>query len=567
MSVLDSARQYLAAGFSVIPCRPGDKHPALTAWQRYQQHKPTDAELIRWFGNGQASNLAIVTGAVSGLVVLDVDGREGQNSIQGRELPRTACVRTSRGIHYYFRHPACQVRNFVGKLPGLDLRGDGGYVVAPPSRHASGDVYHWEVPLSAGLAELPIWLAELLDKRQMVPARDASPGWLARTLQGVSQGQRNDTAIRVAGYLRRHGVDNDAILAILRAWNQLNRPPLDDAELTRVVASASRMEGPERGVELFTLGQLRNITSGVTWEWRNWVPKGAITTLVSKPGVGKTLLACALACAKVQGGRWPDSTQAKQGRVLYLDAEAGAGELSEKFAYVGLGGDHSDLALAYSAHGGFLCADVDWTGIEEAWLSFGPDLVIVDPLTGHHRRDASSGPAMRSFYARLMDLAQQNSAAVVVLHHLRKRSLLDGEEIDLDRVRDSSDITAASRSVLALQEMESGDLKLISLKSNFASKPEPLRIRKGADGLMYLGEIEDRDTKTEVEKAAAWLAVLLVGGPKSAKEVELLAVEKGIPERTLRRAKSKAGIDSRRTPEGWVWQLPGTEVASEDTSM
>jgi hypothetical protein len=556
MNTLDFARQYLSLGFSVVPCVPRGKRPAVP-WQEYQTRKPSDAELVQWFGNGQeSSNIGVVCGSGSGVIVLDVDAG-GEASLTGKELPPTPCVTTGgRGWHYYFRHPGGTVRNFARKLPGLDLRGDGGLVVAPPSVHPSGAVYEWAVPLDAvPLADAPAWLLALLDKPRLT---DAKPGgWLTESLAGVSEGQRNDAAIRLAGRFRRAGLSSNETLAILRLWNDRNKPPLPDAELCQVSASASKMDGPERTVQLFTLGQLREVTSSVLWEWRDWIPKGAVTTLVSKPGVGKTLLSCALTCGKVRGGVWPDNTPATPGRVLYLDAEAGAGELSEKFCYVGLSGEHRDLALAYGERGGFLCADVDWQGIEDAWLSFGPELVFVDPLTGHHRRDASSGPAMRSFYARLMDLAQQTGAAVVVLHHLRKRGLFDGEEIDLDRVRDSSDITAASRSVLALQEMESGDLKLSSLKSNFASKPEPLRIRKGADGLLYVGQIEDAEQKTVVEQAAAWLAVLLGGGPKKARDVETLAAEKGITARALRRGKVRAGIVSTKGQDGWTWSLPG----------
>ncbi|MER3407680.1 MAG: DNA primase, partial [Nitrososphaera sp.] len=104
------------------------------------------------------------TGAVSGLVVLDVDG----NDDVGRPFPDTPTARTRSGHHWYFAHPGGQVPNAVRLLPGLDVRGDGGYVVAPPSEHPSGQRYTWvegRSPWNLPPAPLPDWLRELLSDR------------------------------------------------------------------------------------------------------------------------------------------------------------------------------------------------------------------------------------------------------------------------------------------------------------------------------------------------------------------------------------------------------------------
>lgn len=149
-------------GLSLIPIKPGSKIP-LVKWEQYQVCVPTLEDVTQWFENEQDLNVAIVTGELSGVVVLDVDEHgdvAGQASLaaKGWTLPRTPSVKTGRGRHYYFRHPGIFVGNQVGLLPGVDFRGDGGYVVAPPSVHENGAIYEWEVGLDeVAFADLPPW--------------------------------------------------------------------------------------------------------------------------------------------------------------------------------------------------------------------------------------------------------------------------------------------------------------------------------------------------------------------------------------------------------------------------
>jgi hypothetical protein len=138
-----AALSYLARGWSVIPVRPREKRP-LVAWQIYQQQLPTTQEVERWYARWTDANVGIVTGAISGLVVLDVDPRHGgTESLDAWErdqgpLPRTVEARSGGGgRHLYFAHPGGVVHNRVALLPGVDVRGDGGLIVAPPSMHPS----------------------------------------------------------------------------------------------------------------------------------------------------------------------------------------------------------------------------------------------------------------------------------------------------------------------------------------------------------------------------------------------------------------------------------------------
>ena len=161
-AVLTLARRLVARDLSVFPvprARPGlDGKTPVIPWKRYQSTRPTDAELVAWFSTPQ--NLAIVTGAISDVVVVDVDAGDAAAWVK-QHLPNTPWqTLTSKGVHLYFRHPGRHVRGTVklrtdaGRL-ALDVRGDGNYVLAPGSLHASGAVYRFDGDWRVPKAQLP----------------------------------------------------------------------------------------------------------------------------------------------------------------------------------------------------------------------------------------------------------------------------------------------------------------------------------------------------------------------------------------------------------------------------
>jgi Bifunctional DNA primase/polymerase, N-terminal len=164
------ARWFVARGFSVIPIplpQPGisDGKTPVIPWQAYQSRRPSIHELETWFGS-EPMNVAVVTGQVSHVVVVDADGDDGFAWCE--RLPYTPWqTKTAKGVHLYFRHPNVPVANRVrlrtnhGRLP-VDVRGDGGFVIAPGSLHASGVRYlaigNWTAPAARVPVFNPDWL-------------------------------------------------------------------------------------------------------------------------------------------------------------------------------------------------------------------------------------------------------------------------------------------------------------------------------------------------------------------------------------------------------------------------
>ncbi len=161
-TILSTALAYAEMGWHVLPsyaplgkgcscfrkgCESIGKHPVFKGGWKTGSVDPI--QIRKWFENGLERNLAIATGAISGFFVLDVDGPEGEISLQKLEaeygaLPATASVITGRGRHLYFKSPPEKILCSAGKLAqGLDVRGDGGIIIAPPSLHQNGQQYAW----------------------------------------------------------------------------------------------------------------------------------------------------------------------------------------------------------------------------------------------------------------------------------------------------------------------------------------------------------------------------------------------------------------------------------------
>lgn len=213
-----------------------DKKP-LGKWAPFQKRQPTNDEIKAGFSRSPQPNIGVVCGAVSNLVVLDIDGEEGFRSLRdkGLEIPETLSVKTGRGKHYYFLHPGVPTRNFAkGRssfpLLGVDFRGDGGYVVAPPSMHATGVVYEFENDHPP--AALPAWLREMVvnggspSEKKAQPARSASrqagrrmsrpERLLSQAIERAHEGSRNETGLWLACQLR----DNDLSETEARSYVQ-----------------------------------------------------------------------------------------------------------------------------------------------------------------------------------------------------------------------------------------------------------------------------------------------------------------------------------------------------------
>jgi P4 family phage/plasmid primase-like protien len=267
--VIEEALKYLSLGFSVIPLGSITKdsygkkvieYPK-DGWKKYQSTRSTVEEVDSW----NCKNLGIVTGQISGLLVLDTDSyKEGFNKelLKSFNLPITPVQETaSKGKQYFFRLPKGVLLNnavCIGtKDSGIDIRGDGGMVIAPPSTTPYGE-YKWIIdPIDTPLADIPSGLLDLIkdDSRG-----ESGPKKTLPELVGLKDGEgRNNAMASFVGKLlltvREENWDKE-VWPMAQTVNQTYKPPLPESELKSVYESITKMER-ERKPNLGT-GDIKN---------------------------------------------------------------------------------------------------------------------------------------------------------------------------------------------------------------------------------------------------------------------------------------------------------------------
>jgi len=235
--MLDTARSYANCGWHVFPCKERGKTP-LTK-NGYKAATTDHSQIQTWWENRPTANIGIATGEISRFVVLDIDAKNnGEETLKEfGPLPDTPVVFTGNGRHVWFTYPDHHVPSSAGKIgAGLDIRGDGGYVIAPPSIHKNGKMYAWDIvhhPDKMALAPMPDWL---VDKIQAPPAPHVEDPDAP-----ILDGSRNATLFRLGCAMRKYGGTETAIAAALMIVNiQRCKPPLPLAEVQTIAVSATR---------------------------------------------------------------------------------------------------------------------------------------------------------------------------------------------------------------------------------------------------------------------------------------------------------------------------------------
>jgi hypothetical protein len=254
---LRAALKLADRGLRVFPCRPHDKRPATLHGVKDATIDP-DA-IQRWWRQEPTFNIGVATGAVSGIMVIDVDDLDAEAELEKLEdengaLPSTVEGVTARGRHLYFKWPGRDIRNSAGKIaPGIDVRANGGYVLGPPSLHPTGKRYAWSVDSANAFAAAPEWLINMAAAPAEVllfdnTARPADPAqWRDLVRNGIAEGCRNDKMARLVGHLLRRRVDPEVTLEIALAINDARcRPPLPQREVIAIVDSIAGLELKKR---------------------------------------------------------------------------------------------------------------------------------------------------------------------------------------------------------------------------------------------------------------------------------------------------------------------------------
>ena len=464
--ILAAAIAYRQRGFSVAPVEPRGKKP-LILWQRYQTERADPSEIQKWFAESPAANVGIVTGAISDVVVADIDtdeARIGLKSIVGDcDLDAVPRSRTGKGWQLFFKHPGVLIQNRAGIIPGLDVRGDGGYVVAPPSIHPNGKQYKWEVPLTAELPKLPLELFKLIS------SPTSSTGYRERfnttqALNGVPEGERDSTLFRLACKLRSADVPQDIAQGLLLEAAKNCEPPFSERIALKKVsraysrynpngnsAKAQSEKQPEFRLQFLSMKELLHLPPDPTrWLWDQTLPAAGASVLVSKPKIGKSTFAANLALAIARGlpflGR-----DTQQSPVAYLSLDASLPEMIEAFSPFGPRETDPIFIHAGAAPKEAVAEIMQWVKANEARF------IIVDTMQRLFRfQNVNDYSEVTNAIEPLTEAAREQKCHVMFLHHAKKDA---GD--DLDSAIGSTAIRGLAYSYLHMKRLPNSERRII----------------------------------------------------------------------------------------------------------
>jgi len=250
-SSYELAVTYYEEGLSVVPLRRADKKPPrnLGSWEQYKTERPPREKIDEWFKDKDDLVVAIVCGK---FIVVDADTPEAMDWVE-KNLPITPFkVITGKGMHFYYNNPqnfttfATRRTNETPIERLIDIRGEGGLIIAPHNRHANGAIYKpvyldgWTVHDFTDLPDFTEkeWFQITGVHKEITNTKKNIT--IPFSLDGVNEGSRNDQAARIAGYMISKNVNLDFTKFFLQSWNNQNSPPLPQKEVTSVVDNVKR---------------------------------------------------------------------------------------------------------------------------------------------------------------------------------------------------------------------------------------------------------------------------------------------------------------------------------------
>ncbi|HEX3456963.1 MAG TPA: bifunctional DNA primase/polymerase [Candidatus Baltobacteraceae bacterium] len=607
---LDAALAYAKRGWFIFPifetlgsscacgnakCEHPAKHPRTP--NGCLNATANEVQVRKWWKHWPNASIGIAT-QPSGLVVLDVDPRHGGDesmhalAAECGELDTLVALSGGGGEHRYFRATiaiASRAEALGPRYPGIDVRAQGGYIIAPPSVHISGRSYQWEASSPEEPAALPAWLAASLQKPErglIVAANDDAL---------IAEGQRNDTLARVAGRFRRQGMTAQAIEDALLAMNARQCvPPLPKDEVGAIARSIARyppekngaggaigkMEQPRRIVRLVPTSQIAPVETRYVVE--PYVPRGEATWLEGLTKTGKTMVAIDLIARLTRGDVLPPtSARIERGRAVILTCEDSA----ERTIVPRLIAAEADLdrvtIIRVEEEGAERIPSFVYDGeaIERQLGASRADLLMVDGTFGV--LGVEDGHSYTEAYQRMLPLVamvRRLDIGAIIVRHIRKT-----EATALNRGIGSVGYASLARSTVSVafdRDDETGARRLLAHAGSNVGATGPtltftvvgvaIEELTRAIGRVVWGDVVDvtadeamregrtLDDRSALDAACDLLHDVLADGPVRSLDVYAAADRVGIKRMTLRRAATKLLVERQRDGERgpWLMTLP-----------
>lgn len=513
--------------------------------------------ITRWWERWPQSNIGIATGSVSGIYVVDIDNKrsvevspgilisEGENSIREQslilgDLPETLTSLTgSGGTHLIFQYPlapwsdTAMWGNRGGILSSVDIRGDGGYIVVPPSLHLSGNRYLWKDSTQQPTALPKPWIDFLAAPSTTLSLSDfGEPSSNFTVRQGEGQ---HEFLFKMASRLRgQHGLEHLALLGAIKEYDQTYLdPPLattDPNYLDHVVKQAMKYEAgiPPKPVDTdwpdldeglsraesfidfmnHEPPQFKQLVSGI-------LNSGECMVIGGQPNIGKSWIIMDMMLGIAEGGRFANHFGCSQGPVLFIDEEGSRRGNWERFQMLLSGRTRSSTEVPlFTKVGSGIRIDSKkgHATISRLLEEHRPSAVFLDSLVRMHGGDESNNRSMASFFEIVKRLMLAYETSFVFTHHVPKPPA-QGRQNPVFMLRGASDIQGFPDSVIVVQPgQDSGEVQVTHTKNRNGVKLDPFYIRMQIDNeerraeLGYVKEafsVSTNQTRTMIESKLA----------------------------------------------------------------
>lgn len=549
---LNAALRYSKLGLAVVPLIPGKKRPLFENWTNLEW--ANDDTVKRWWASTPTANVGILTGRKSGLFVLDVDTKNNGDLTyeslvsQHGKFPSTWQQTTGTGgFHLFFRYPSFPVNNHGGLFAGIDIRGDGGQVVAPPSIHPdTGRTYEWDGMAeieNTPLAEAPPWLLEILDHK------GGTNKPLFMTPEKIPHGVQHHTLLGLAGMMRRIGMSASEIEPALQMVNTNRCEHPGPPENIRKIADSMMRYRPADHNLYSTATKLWRLTRKAEHDqqrelerlsvvpidglavYRSQLPGpsmvidrmlyNGLTILAGKSKAGKSFLALQIALSTAMGNEvFGDRQVLRPGGVIYYSLEMGENRTSVRMRqlldreYVTL----QNLEFIWD------CLPMTGGGLAQLDLlleSKKPNLVIIDTFLAFVKgKSKEGGDVLRDQYGEIdtiKKLADKHHTAFLLVHHTRKSSAgKNDNDGGVDLVAGSRGVTAACDAIWIFQKQPDEYFSLEITGRDVEEQKLALKFNKSPFGWKLLGDADDVRLRSEEEEV---LKLLVTQGPQKEQKV------------------------------------------------
>jgi len=479
------ALNYAADGFAVFPCKPGDKQPLGSLVPHGCLDATTDAETIkRWWTTCPNANIGIATGAKSGLAVVDLDGPEGIASGKRLGLQSMVTVMTGNGEQLYYADQNGKLSNSVKKLAaGIDTRGNGGYVVAPPSLHPNGKRYTWR------MASLSRTALSALPRSLTVPSSTLSTltstirksdSWIADALKGMKNGNIDNTLVSILGRLRRDGYSAGDALVLLQphALAAGATPGHLDDKITHIWKAYPNQSTLSQTSKSETIDTFLEDIREPEWICKPFIAKKSIGFVVGLPATLKTWLCTDLAVESARdNGLWLGLFPVTNCKILFVDQERWKGETQRRFSSVmaAKGLSRADFGeKLYMKCGTTIRLNIDasYQAFRTELLEMRPDLVIVDSFATFHTLPENDRTEIQKVLERIKELRNEIGCTFLFINHESKAAYPNGEPQGiptLGTMVGSIGIGAAAEFCLTVRRVDDNTSIVHHTKSTLAS--------------------------------------------------------------------------------------------------